>query len=266
MDTNIEQERELIIAFILKTDVTTVLTMKGQYNLNPLEQKQYDKIIFMRKQGVPLAYIFGYKDFYKYRFIVNQFTLIPRPETEEIIDMVKDYLKDHADSIKKPNILDIGTGSGCIAITLAKELPQAKIFAVDKSKPALSIAIKNNQTLKTKVKFLQSDLFTDIPNQDFDIIITNLPYVPIDYYNNHYNDLQFEPKSALTDNTNEGKLLYNFLDQCKVHIKNPRLIIMEIDPSQATDLEKYAFDLFPNMAINITKDLSKRQRFLIIKS
>jgi release factor glutamine methyltransferase len=140
------------------------------YELTESEQKLAEDYLKRRQNHEPVAYILGSKEFYGREFVVTPDTLIPRPETEAIIDLVKEL------SLEKLKILDVGTGSGCIAITLKLELPESDVMAVDISEKALVVAEKNADNLHANLEFKQSDLLKNV-DEKFDIIVANLPYV-----------------------------------------------------------------------------------------
>lgn len=166
-----------------------------------------------RQQNEPVAYIVNNKEFFGLDFFVNKSVLIPRPETEEMLEFA---LKINP---KPTTILDIGTGSGCIAITLASHLPKAKITALDICKRALNIAIKNSNLHQTSnITFLQSDLLKNIPeNSHFDLIITNPPYIcQSEASEMSAETLQFEPKKALFADNNGLSIYQRLLKQLKL--------------------------------------------------
>ena len=177
--------------------------------MNPereLTSRQIDKLTSLAKRrmaGEPMAYILGYKDFYGLRFKVNKDVLIPRPETEMVIERLKDLkFKDWGHPV---SILDVGTGSGAIAISLAKNFSirnsQFAIYASDISSAALKVAKGNAKThkVKVKIKFIKSDLLKNI-KEDFDIIVANLPYGwhgVKNRFSSVKDGLKFEPQQAL---------------------------------------------------------------------
>lgn len=148
------------------------------------------------KTNEPIQYIIGETEFYGLPFTVTPATLIPRPETEELVDWIVSEFLTHTSELK---ILDIGTGSGCIAISLAKSLPNATVIGLDVSKEALKVAIQNAKKNKVKVTFFQQDILTSnaLPQQ-YDIIVSNPPYVRTSEKKKmHKNVLDFEPPLAL---------------------------------------------------------------------
>jgi release factor glutamine methyltransferase len=149
-----------------------------------------------RAAGEPVAYLLGVREFYGRDFTVTPAVLIPRPETELIIDIAKEKLFA-ADAAA---VLDLGTGSGCLAITIALELPWAQASAADISPAALEVARGNARRLGASVAFFESDWFTALPPQRFDCIVANPPYVAAGDPHLAAGDLRFEPAGALTDN------------------------------------------------------------------
>lgn len=164
-----------------------------------------------RLHRVPIAYLIGEQDFYGRRFTVNPSVLIPRPETELIVEKAIDFGKELIDSQPSLTIMDLGTGSGAIAITLAKELSRSKIFAVDCSYAALQTAKINaeNHCVLQQINFAASDWFTAVaPHVFFDIVISNPPYVAENIRETLQEELSFEPTGALfsgADGTNDLK-------------------------------------------------------------
>ncbi len=197
-------------------------------------------------ENYPRAYKKGSQNFYGRDFLVNSSVLIPRPETELAIDMVlnlvgKPYLPGVRPSkAKLPQdltILDVGTGSGCIGITLSLELPMSKIVATDVSSEAIKVAKKNAEKLGAKIKFLQSDLLKEI-NITPDLIIANLPYVDKDWDWLNLESLSHEPESALFANNKGLELIYRLIDQATD--KRIQHLILEADPCQHELIIQYA--------------------------
>lgn len=156
---------------------------------------EYSALAGRRAAGEPIAYLLGVREFYGRDFVVTPDVLIPRPETELLIDIAKEKLFA-ADSAR---ILDLGAGSGCIAVTLALELPWAEVTAVDVSPAALAVARRNAARQAAQVEFAASDWFAALPPQRFDFIVANPPYVAAGDQHLDEGDLRFEPRDALTD-------------------------------------------------------------------
>lgn len=240
-------EIEILLEHVLKKP-KEFLFMHPETKLTAAQLVKLDGYIKRRIKGEPIAYLVGYKYFYGLKFKVTKDTLIPRPETEWLVDQV---IKLGAGK----KILDMGTGSGCIAISIAKNI-KTHIHAADISSGALSIAKQNAKLHHAKVMFFKSNLFSNLPYK-YDFIIANLPYVPVADYKKLKGNLKHEPKSALTDGTKTGdKIISNFLKQAKDHLNPGGKIFLEIDPSQIK-----AFVGYP---AKIYKDLKHLDRYAII--
>lgn len=215
----------------------------------------------------PEAYRRGFIYFYDLKFKVNQNVLIPRIETEKIIDIVKEYISD-TNLENKISILDVGTGSGCIAITLAKNIENTQVTAIDISKEALEVAKMNaiNNHIDNKIKFFQNDLLQNfiVPQ---DIIVSNLPYIPTDYISHLDSSVKdYEPLLAL-DGGKDGFDLYRRLFAQIINNKiNPKLIIIEFDDTHAELALIEGKKYFPNHTVKIENDKYKYPRFLIIQN
>lgn len=154
---------------------------------------RFDNWVQRRERGEPVAYILGWREFYGHRFAVAPGVLIPRPETELLVE---EGLAAVA-SVISPRILDLGTGSGCIAISLALARPDAQVWAVDFSADALKIASTNAEALGARVEFIRSDWASGLSERDFDLIVSNPPYIAPDDEHLGLGDLRFEPRTAL---------------------------------------------------------------------
>lgn len=185
-------------------------------------------------------------NFYGRDFEINSDVLIPRPETEMMVDAVLNLAsKAYLPGVKPAprvlpenfNILDVGTGSGCIAITLALELPEAKVTACDISKKALVVAKKNVKKLGAKVEFVQSDLMNNIEG-DFDIVVANLPYVDEEWEWLDHEALSREPRIALFAKNHGLELIYKLIDQ--VVERKIKHLVLEADPCQHEKIVDYA--------------------------
>lgn len=149
-----------------------------------------------RRRGVPMAYLIGWREFMGHRFEVTPNVLIPRPETELLVEVALAAIAKHSE----PAVLDLGTGSGIVAISLAKERPDARVTATDLSVEALSVAQRNAQTLNARVQWWQGSWFLALPPEGrFDLIVSNPPYVASHDEHLLRGDLRFEPSRALTD-------------------------------------------------------------------
>ncbi len=156
---------------------------------------QMSALAARRAAGEPVAYLLGQREFYGREFRVTPDVLIPRPETELLVDIAKAKIGAGGTA----RVLDLGAGSGCLAVTLALELPRARVTAVDVSPAALAVARGNAQRLGAQVAFVESDWFAALPPQRFELIVANPPYVAAGDAHLRQGDLRFEPVDALTD-------------------------------------------------------------------
>lgn len=157
------------------------------------EWQHYQSLVGRRQVGEPVAYLVGEREFYGYSFLVNPAVLIPRPETELLIELALAHFGD------KPGtrVLDLGTGSGAIALTLARELPSADVVAVDRSREALQVAVTNALRMKVSVSFVLSDWFSALGGDSYDLIVANPPYIAANDPHLQEGDVRFEPSGAL---------------------------------------------------------------------
>lgn len=182
-----ELDATWLMLHVLKQEESSWLYAHGDEVLSDEDEDKYKKLIERRKTGEPLAYILGYWEFYGRRFLVNRDVLVPRPSTEDLVDAVLPKLH------KGMVIADVGTGSGCIVITLALELANFQFFATDISPAALVVAKKNAELhgVADKIEFIQGDMLEALKNKKIDLIVSNPPYVSTSEI------LPFEPRVAL---------------------------------------------------------------------
>jgi len=259
--TSAHLDAEVLISFVVKKPRSSILSHPEE-NITSWQYFHYLYLLWRRKKGVPVAYLIGKREFYGREFLVNKNVLIPRPETETLIEQVIGTIRANS-SID--TIVDIGTGSGCIAITLALELPNLKILASDISKAALKTAKKNCKLHKVQnqIRLLQGNLFEPFfPNEiKNSIVVANLPYLLPDKYSS---ELKHEPQLALTsgqDGLEHYKQLLEQIDESKI---KPRAIFLEIHPPTLNELKQFVLTIFPEGNLDIINDLSNRPRVLII--
>lgn len=182
-----------------------------------------------RLQGEPIAYLTGTREFYGRAFAVAPGVLIPRPETELIVDTILGKFGPDA----KLRVLDLGTGSGCLAITLALELPHAAVTAADVSQEALAIATRNMERLGAKVCLLESDWFSSIVNERFDLIVANPPYIAANDPHLAQGDLRFEPPYALASGNDGLDAIRHIVKNAPDHLTPGGLLLFEHGYDQA---------------------------------
>ncbi len=185
------------------------LALNPSMEMDAVQLLRWESVLADLKTEKPIQYILGETDFYGLPFLVNENTLIPRPETEELVEWILESTKYEEQSTKL-NILDIGTGSGCIAIPLAKNLPSAQVSAIDVAEKALATAHKNAEINKVDVNFmLKNILETEVLDEKYDIIVSNPPYVRnLEKEEIKPNVLEYEPHLALFVEDNDALLFY----------------------------------------------------------
>ena len=213
------------------------------------------------EEGLPVQYIVGEVDFYGNIFKVNKNVLIPRFETEQLIELTMEYISDKFDDVV--DILDIGTGSGCIAITLKKNI-NCNVDAVDVSTDALKVAEYNKELNNVDINLFKSDMLSSV-SKKYDVIISNPPYI------GREEDIEGiveknEPHIALYAD-NDGVYYYEeILKSCKKNLKDNFIIAFEIGKSQGKLVKNLALKYLDNIDVFIKKDLNNLDRFVIIRS
>ncbi|MCB6087181.1 peptide chain release factor N(5)-glutamine methyltransferase [Flavobacterium psychrophilum] len=223
------------------------LVLSPDLKLDNIQLLQWETVLLQLKEQKPIQYILGETQFFGLPFYVNENTLIPRPETEELVEwIIKENLK--ISSLKNLKILDIGTGSGCIAISLAKNLPNASVFAIDVSDKALATAQKNAVLNEVDITFIEKNILqTEDLNQEFDIIVSNPPYVRnLEKKEIHKNVLEYEPHLALFVDDNDSLLFYRKITELATrNLSNNGQLYFEINQYLGKEtvelLEKYNF-------------------------
>ena len=233
-----------------------------EYLRKYLKDKDLDTALKELESGIPVQYIVGNTNFYGYDFKVNRNTLIPRFETELLVEKTYNYIKKYfnKDNIK---ILDIGTGSGCIAITLNKLLNSCDITGIDISSEALEVAIENNISNNTNVKFIESDIFSNVSDK-YDVIISNPPYIS-------YDDIEVmdivknnEPHLALYAKDNGLYFYDKIIKDSSKYLNDKFIMAFEIGYKQGKDITKIVNKYYKDINMSVEKDYSGRDRFVFI--
>lgn len=258
------KEANLLVSFVLNQPLTFVLT-EGDMEIPEASLKKLKKLAERRRQGEPMAYLFGHQEFHGLDFIVNKHTLIPRPETEMMVDEIVSLARD---SERQPLIFDLGTGSGCIAITLAKLLNQ-KIIAIDISADALKVAKQNARIndVSNLIVFEENDLLKDYLNfssQNEIIIAANLPYLTAEQVANSPT-IKFEPKSALISGEDGLDHYRQLFAQAKTITAAKLTLFCEIDDTQGKSMTELIKKELPDAQFEIRKDIGDYDRLAIIK-
>jgi release factor glutamine methyltransferase len=231
---------EVLLTFVLGKD-RAYLYAHGDDELEAQVFGRYDEALAQRAQGIPSQYIIGHQEFWGMDFIVSPAVLIPRPETEHLIETVLPLAR----ALENPKIVDVGTGSGCIALALAKELPNAEIEAVDISAEALEVARANaaRHQLEARVRFLQQDLLQGFSANSIDLVVTNPPYVSESEEDEvQLEVLKFEPRNAVFAGTTGLEIIEPLIPQAMTALKSGGYLVMEISGTIAEAVKPLLID------------------------
>ena len=261
-----EMNSERLVKNLLREDVEDASKLLGlalkktqeqlfanlDYEISNFEFENFISLVDERKNGKPFAYIKGTQGFYGHEFLVTPSTLIPRPETELLIDIAIDSL----DSEKKIKVLDLGTGSGIIAITLSQQCPKWEVSASDQSSEALSLAKLN---AKSPINFYYGSWFEPLPKKKFDLIVSNPPY--ISKKDPHLKDLRFEPMEALVSGNDGLEDIRLIISQSPQYLNKGGLLLLEHGYDQKDRIIELLGDSFKN--IKTFKDLNEIDRAIV---
>ncbi len=253
-------DAQVLLAHIVQKPRAWVLA-HPELTLSPIQSKSLEKALSQLQNKIPLPYVIGHWEFFGLDFLLSSDVLIPRPETEELVERALSWLHEN----KGRHILDVGTGSGCIPISLGRNAPDLNLVAVDISSSALDIARQNAQKHKVEITFLQSDLFTNLPLATFDLITANLPYIPtatldtLDVYTR-------EPTLALDGGSDGLDLIRRLLKDAPRYLSPKGLILLEIDSSHGKGALELANRFFPEAENELIQDLSGRDRFISVQT
>ena len=251
----------ILLAHVLQKPKTWVLAHPDTH-LNPDQKAHLEQLISRLQQGEPLPYLTGQQAFYGLDFAVSPAVLIPRPETELLVEEALSWLDARPEAT---HALDVGTGSGCIAVTLATRKPWLTITATDLSPEALNIAKQNAEThqVSAQIAFEQADL---VPSGDnnFDLVCANLPYIPSAKLE-QVNTLGFEPTLALDGGPDGLSLIRRLLDQLPPKLNSPALVLLETEATLGADTLALATTVFPKANVHLLQDLAGLDRLVRIE-
>lgn len=254
-------DAKVLLKFILKKDNTYIIANANK-EMSRDEENELQESIQKIKDGFPLQYITHNQEFMGINFEVNQNVLIPQPDTEILVEntirlvLENESLENQENSKKTTQILDLCTGSGAIAISLKKYLPDVKIFASDISEKALEVARKNAKNNNVEIEFIKSDMFENI-HEKFDIIVSNPPYIKSEEIEKLSKEVQNEPKVAL-DGGKDGLKFYKIISrEIKNYLKENGTLLMEIGYDEANEVMK----LFENSTC--IKDYANNDRVIV---
>lgn len=251
----------ILMQYVLKIDRNKLIINKND-NVDINKENEYKEYIEKIIKGKPVQYITNNQEFMKLNFYVDENVLIPQPDTEILVEEVIKSI----DIMENIEILDMCTGSGCIGISLAKNIENTKVTLVDISKEAIEIAKKNaiQNGVENKVTFIQSDMFENVKGK-FDIIVSNPPYIKTDIIQTLDKQVQNEPHIAL-DGGEDGLDFYKMLiNEAHKYLKKDGKIFLEIGYDQKQEVESLAKQSKHYKKIETIKDLSQNDRVIILE-
>ena len=248
-------DAQILLCHILQCNSAHLMTWPEK-GLDESQAASFLQLIQQRKQGLPVAHLTGQREFWSLNFSVNNSTLIPRPETETLVEFILEKFGDR----KNLKLLDLGTGTGAIAIAVAHEKPGWEVFASDVSEQALNLAQQNSEQHHTdNVTLMHSDWFNNIDEHNFDIIVSNPPYIAEHDPHLKTGDVRFEPQRALTAGESGMDDIEHLCAQAKSYLQKSGWLIVEHGYNQA----QIVADCFAENAyaqIEQKKDLSGHMR------
>ena len=256
-------ESEVIIRHVLGID-RSVFFRDFMRTITSHEEGSLEKIIKRRLLGEPLSYIIGTREFYSISLSVNHDVLIPRQETELLVETVLSFI--HESQLDNPRIVDVGTGSGAIAIALAINQPTAIIDAVDISEKALKVAKANidKHGLNDRISLHMGDLLGSIHENDLDVIVSNPPYIPTRDISFLQGEVLLEPRVALDGGEDGLSVISRLLWESTIKLSSNGILIFEVGSEQALAALNLAEQIFPKRPVRLLEDLSRNPRAILI--
>ena len=252
---------KMLLATFLEVNPLELLTILDKV-VEEDKVNLYKESLQALSENRPIQYVIGHVNFYGLKFKVNENVLIPRFETEDLVENIKNYLEEK--NITSPKILDLGCGSGVIGLTLKHFFPDSLVTLVDISEEALEVAEANAKTLGLDANFLKSDWFSNVPVDKYDVIVSNPPYIMTDeeieeiVKNN-------EPHLALYGGIDGLDCYRSILKDINTYLKDDYLIAFEIGYLEGSALKELVNSTIPNSKVIIKKDLSNKDRMLFVE-
>jgi release factor glutamine methyltransferase len=266
---NARRDADLLLASVLEKNLTYLIAHNDDF-INDQSENKYRQLVKRRAAGEPLQYIIGKQEFYGLEFEVNPSVLIPRPETELLVEAALEILRE----CKSPTLCDVGTGSGCIAISVVKNIEKARAVSLDISPKALQVAERNAEKngVAEKITFAESDVFSafanpksKIQNPKFDLIVSNPPYIPdSDLPTLEREVREHEPHNALFSGSDGLNLIKRLLADAKQFLEKNGFLLFEIGFGQSGKIEAL-IDQSVWQLIEIRRDLQNIGRVVVLK-
>ena len=258
-------EAEVMVMDVMQKPRQAIFA-EQESQVSPQQEEQLAAIVERRLTREPLAYILNYREFYGVNLLVNRDVLIPRPETETMVEHAL-FMALMGMESRELVIADVGTGTGAIAVNLAIHLPAARIYASDAYDATLDVAAYNVRmhNVADRVTLLKGDLLEPLP-EPVDVIVANLPYLPTERIPTLQPEIQWEPAAALDGGADGLDHIRRLLSQASAgdRLKSHGVILLEMDPEQMAEAQSLASAAFPEAEITIEPDLAGRDRVLSV--
>ncbi len=263
-------EAEVMVMDVMRMPRQAIFA-EQESQVSPPQEEQLTAIVTRRLTREPLAYILNYREFYGVNLLVNQDVLIPRPETETMVEHAL-FMALMGMESRELVIADVGTGTGAIAVNLAIHLPAARIYASDAYDATLDVAAYNVRmhNVADRVTLLKGDLLEPLP-EPVDVIVANLPYLPTDRIPTLQPEIQWEPVAALDGGADGLDYIRRLLSQAAAshglednRLKPHGVILLEMDPEQMSEAKSLAAEAFPEAEITVEPDLAGLDRVLSV--
>lgn len=263
-------DAQVLLAHVLGKSRAWVLA-HPETELSSEEQQRLAAGLARLRAGEPLPYVLGHWEFFGLDFLVTPDVLIPRPETELLVELALDYLRQNPAA---RTVADVGTGSGCIAVSLARHIPDLHVLATDISEPALEVARQNarNHGVSEQIDLVQADLLEPLNVEHstvnfqpvaFNLLAANLPYIPTETLRG-LTVFQHEPTLALDGGSDGLVLIRRLLNQAVVYLESNGLMLLEIEQRQGAVVQELAQEVFPQSQVRIFNDLMGYNRVIQI--
>jgi release factor glutamine methyltransferase len=258
-----QREAEILLGHFADLD-TAKLYSHGNQEANAGLVAKAQAALSERLKGRPLAYIVGNQPFLGFQLSVDERALIPRPETEQLVELVVKEIRER--NLPQPKILEVGTGSGAIAIALKKYFPASKVTATDISAEALELAEDNARALQAQIDFMASDILQAVPPEPYDLVVANLPYVPSERLSFVSEEiLDWEPNVAIEAAGDGFGYIGRLLDEVGPYLAPEALLALEMWHTHAPLVQEKVDEVMPPATVEIHQDLAGFERFALIK-
>jgi len=257
---------EVLLAYVLTKD-RAYLFAHGEEQFGQSAITRFEGLFQRFIKGEPLAYLTNGQEFYGLHFFVDKRVLIPRPETEMLVEKTLDFLSSQGGGFIQ-KVVDVGTGSGCIAVSIAKFFPSAILTATDISSDALDVALKNAQMhgVATRINFLRSDLLVNLPG-NYDVVVANMPYIGTKRFSFISKAVkEYEPGVALFGGDDGMKIYEKLFEQLASKPWKPKLFIGEFGFLQRDEMDALLQRYFPRSKINYEEDAAHIDRMFVVES